>query len=256
MKKVAVYMAMRNYYPLMAAAAKSLIANSTVDEVWFLIEDDKFPGRLPGMIKTINIAETMKRFPENGPNRNTPFTIMGLARACYCSLFPDEDLILQLDVDTVCVDNVDGIWDTDLTGMWAAMVQESQTWYRPYGGDRDPEHRYWNAGVALKNLKQMREEDAERKIVDALNTEPLRYVEQDALNWIGHFRITDLPLRYNESVVTGFTDDPAIIHYAGFNDWMVPGTKAPKAEAFMPYRKTTWKEVMKRHEDLTGRTDV
>ena len=40
MIKAAVYTGTQNLYGGMIAAAKSLIANSDVDEVWFLIEDD------------------------------------------------------------------------------------------------------------------------------------------------------------------------------------------------------------------------
>ena len=257
MKKVAVYTGSRNLYPHMVTAAKSLVANSTVDEVWFFIEDDEFPMRLPKIVKTMNVSPMLSRFREDGPNWKTQFTPVVLMRACYCSLFPDEDVVLQLDVDTVCVDNIDGIWDTDLTGKWAAMVQESQKWYRPYGGDMDPEHKYWNAGVCLQNLKRMREENAEQKMVDYLNHHFVRYVDQDAMNCLGHFAIADMPLRYNEAICNGYTAEPAIVHYAGSKTWMNEDCMdAARLEYLKKYRDMSWKGAMRLHENLTRRTDV
>ena len=56
MRRVAVYMGTRNYYPLMVSAAKSLLANTRMDRVWFLIEDDEFPEELPDVIRCKNIS--------------------------------------------------------------------------------------------------------------------------------------------------------------------------------------------------------
>lgn len=256
MKKVAAYTGTRNLYPHMVTAAKSLIANSTVDEVWFFIEDDEFPYKLPGIIHTKNVANYDK-FEKNGPNWKTVFTPLVLTRACYCSLLPDADVVLQLDVDTVCVDNIDALWDIDLGYNWAAMVRETQKIYRPFGGDMDPEHKYWNAGVCLQNLKRMREENAEQKMVDYLNHHYARYVDQDALNYLGHFAIADLPLRYNEAICNGYTTNPAIIHYAGSKYWMNEDcTDMARLEYLLPYRNMSWKGALKKHENLISRSDL
>ena len=42
MMRAAVYSGSRNLYPHMVTAAKSLVANSSVEKIYFLIEDDKF----------------------------------------------------------------------------------------------------------------------------------------------------------------------------------------------------------------------
>lgn len=256
MKKVAVYTGSRNLYPHMVTAAKSVVANSTVDEVWFLIEDDTFPERLPKIVKTMNVGDC-KPFMTISPNWKTEFTPVVLMRACYCSLFPDEDVVLQLDVDTVCVDNIDGIWDIDIEGKWASMVRERQTWYRPYGGDRDKEHKYWNAGVCLQNLKQMRKDNAERAMVTYLNSTYVKFVDQDALNCFGHFGIVDMPLRYNEAICNGYTTNPAIVHYAGSKTWMNDDcTDMARLEHLRTYRNMSWKEAMRRHENLSRSSNV
>ena len=45
--KAAVYCATRNLYLDLIPAVKSLLANSDVDRVYLLIEDDAFPEELP-----------------------------------------------------------------------------------------------------------------------------------------------------------------------------------------------------------------
>ena len=56
MAKHAVYCATRNLYGDMEAAAKSLVANSDVDRVHFLIEDAAFPSELPGIIECHGVS--------------------------------------------------------------------------------------------------------------------------------------------------------------------------------------------------------
>ena len=144
--KAAVYSGTRNLYKGMVTAAKSLTHNSSVDRIYFLIEDDVFPEKLPSHIETLNVSG-QKFFPKNGGNYRTSFTYMSLLRVCYTKLFPDLDRVLQLDVDTVCVDNVDALWDVDLTGKWYAAVEEHLSTYKPYGP------KYYNIGVAVTRIR-------------------------------------------------------------------------------------------------------
>lgn len=248
-KKAAFYAGTRNLYPHMVTAAKSLYANSTVDEIWFLIEDDEFPEKLPKVVKTMNVSG-QKFFSPNGPNYSNGLTYMVMMHVCACSLFPQYDKILKLDVDTICVSDIDPVWYIDMTGMWYAMAHEDlQKWYRPHD-----DGTFYSAGVILYNLKQMREEGAEERIVTALNTKYYKVCEQEALNMVGHYRIKRLPLRYNESFATGYTDDPAIVHYAGPKDWYSDDcNKVARKEHLKPYRDMTWKEAARRHELLVKR---
>lgn len=41
----------------MVTAMKSLIIHTQVDRIYFIIEDDKFPYRLPSIVTTINIKD-------------------------------------------------------------------------------------------------------------------------------------------------------------------------------------------------------
>lgn len=244
--KAAVYSGTRNLYSGMVTAAKSLICNSSVDKIYFLIEDDEFPEWLPPQIETMNVSG-QRFFPKDGANFKSRFTYMSLLRVCYTKLFPDLDKILQLDVDTVVVDNVDQLWETNIDGAWFAAVDEGFSTYKPYGP------RYYNIGVALFNLDKIRNDGADERLIQFLNTIKVPYIDQDAWNRFGIGKDVALPIRYNESFVTGYTDSPAIVHFAGFKDWN-SNPKVCRREYLKRYQEMTWEEVLR--EDIDSSPDI
>lgn len=239
--KHVVYAGTPNLYEQMVWAAKSLVANTKVDRIWFLIEDDEFPYDLPDIITCINVKQMEEeKFPPFGVNSNTHFTKMALIRVCYDEIFPDVDTVLQLDVDTIVLDDISPIWETDLTGKWFAACHEAYSGYDPYGSGH-----YYNVGVCLFNLAQMRQDGAQEQLVNWINTTRANCVEQDALNRLGaeRGRAVDLPMRYNENRAVGYTDDPAIQHYLGYMDWLT-NPNLPRREYLKLYRDKTWDEVL------------
>ena len=240
--KEAVYSGTRNLYPHMATAAKSLVANSPVDRVYFLIEDGRFPLETPDIIETVDVSK-QKFFPSTCANITTGYTYMSLMRVTYSILFPGLDRILQLDVDTVVVDDIGGLWEQDLGKAWFAACPEKNGKYKPYGP------RYYNIGVAMFNLDQIRQDRADTKAISLLNSTQMPYIDQDAWNMIGNQRVIDLPERYNECYMVGFTDSPAICHYAGHgNDWTNPkDTRTPRLEYLKAYREMSWDEALELH---------
>ena len=239
--KHAVYAGTRNLYEQMVWAAKSLVANSSVDVVHFLVEDDGFPHELPPFFEVRNVGEFAERtFPDGGPNAGSHFTKMAMVRCCYPELLPYVDEVLQLDVDTVCLGNVDALWEMDMDGLWFRAAEESLSGYNPYRADA-----YYNVGVCMFNLAQMREDNAQERLVSFINTVRANCVEQDALNYYGTMfqRIGDLPVRYNENRATGYTDDPAIQHYVGYADWTT-NPNLPRREYLKLYRDRSWDEIL------------
>lgn len=234
--KHAVYSGTRNLYADMATAAKSLIDNSTVTDVWLLIEDDEFPYELPDIVRwhTKNMGG-QTWFPPDGPNMDSVFTYMAMIRAAYADIFPDLDRIVSFDCDTVCVDDVDFLWEVDLEGnLWAANHEYLGT-YKPYGP------KYWNVGVCVYDLAAIRAEGMTRRLVDMINSQRLWCVEQDAIT--STQRVLTLPERYNESAVTSYTDDPAVVHFASFGtDWHT-NNRAPRREYWRRYEEMSWDEV-------------
>lgn len=229
--KAAVYTGTRNLYEHMAVAMKSLLAHSTVEKVYLLIEDDVFPYTLPPEAEAINVSGMCRAlFPAGGPNSDTPFRPICMMRAACARVLPEElETVLQLDVDTVVAGDADGIWETDLTGKYFAAVPEYRGSYKPYGP------KYYNAGVMLLNLKKIREDGMDGTLIDFLNRERVPYIDQDAWNRFGAEAAADLPVRYNECFVTGETNRPVIVHYAGVRDWTTSETM-PRREYLLRAR--------------------
>lgn len=239
--KHAVYAGTRNLYGDMEVAGKSLVANSSVDKIHFIIEDDAFPTALPSIIQCHNVSDWKGRFA--GPNNDTVFTYMAMARACYCELFPRLKRVVQFDCDAFCVSDVDWLWECELDGKWFAAAKERQDYHKPYGPD------YYNIGVAAFNLSQMREDGAQDKLVNLMCSKKLWCVEQDALNELAipAGRVAELPVRFNESAVTEYTDNPAVIHFASFGTTWKNNPKAPRKEHYAKYLEMTWKEALELH---------
>lgn len=244
--KVAVYSGTKNLYQAMITASKSLLFNSSVDKIYFLIEDDEFPERLPPQIETLNVSK-QQFFPRHSVNYKTPFSYMALLRVCYTKFFPDLDKILQLDVDTVVVDNIDELWEIDLTNKWFSAVHEDFSTYKPFG------QKYYNIGVAMFNLDEIRNKEVDEKLINYLNTVQVPYIDQDAWNRFGIGKDVAMPTRFNESFVTGYTMNPAIVHFAGFKDWY-NNPRVPRREYIKKYEEMSWENVL--DENLNRSTNL
>lgn len=246
-EKVAVYSGTRNLYDHMETASKSLVANSQIDRVVLLIEDDKFPHELPGFFETMNVAK-QGYFTSDGANWNTPYTYMSLMRATYSKLFPDLSKILQLDVDTIVVDDLGVLWDIDLSGYYFAAVEEKLGTWGPKNFGMD---KYYNIGVAMFNLDEIRKDGADDEIIRYLNKKHFKYIDQDAWNYVGDAKCLSLSARYNETFCTGYTENPAVVHYASGNirNWW-EDIHIPRLEYIKKYREMTWDDVIWNRKSL------
>ena len=242
MDKFAVYSGSRNLYPDMETAAKSLIANSSVDKVYFLIEDKEYPIEVPDIIESMDISGQRFFMKDSCKNWNTTYTFMSLMRVCYTKLFPDISKILQLDVDTCVVDDIDDLWEVDLTNKYLAVNVEHEGKWKPYGPI------YPNVGVAMFNLDYMRKTRMDDELIFFLNNTKVPYIDQDAVARFCMDKFVDLPRRYNECYMVGFTEDPAIVHWAGVKNWQ-KGPKAPRREYLKKYRDMDWEQVMEIHAE-------
>ena len=242
-----VYAGSRNLYEHMVPAVKSLLAHTAVDRVWLLIEDDEFPYSMPGCVQTVNVGH-QTIFRGNSPNIRTWFTYVCLLRAAYSKVLPESvETVLQLDIDTVVNDDLSPLWAIDLSDSYFAAVPEHLGGHRPYGP------KYYNAGVMLINLHKVREDGVEDVMIDLLNREKLPYIDQDAWNKVGAATAIDLPVRYNECFVTGYTDHPAIVHYAGVKDWAT-SRSLERAEYLSAALQLSWREVLLAQERLLNPT--
>ena len=223
-----VYALTHGYYHKAVPSMKSVIEHDPKAKIYLLAEDDEVDG-LPCKVTVINVKD-QQYFKPTDVNYNNPFTYINLLKVCYPELLRC-DKVLHLDADAIVTDSLDELWKTDLTGKWFAAVPEYRGHYNPFGG------LYFNAGVLLLNLKQMRKDNATPELVRYLNAFWQPYADQDAWNKaaIRYNIAVPLPVRYNEGIPTGQTERPAIVHYCGMKRWW-EDTGIPRHEYLDKYR--------------------
>lgn len=209
-----VYAMTRNIYAWILPSLRSLAEHNPDAQVYILCEDNALPFDLPVKAEIINVTD-QTFFPPIGEHRAEAFGgFINHLKVCYSSFLP-VDKVIHLDVDTIICDSLEALWNVDVSGKWFAAVPEIQKWYRPFG------RYYFNMGVALINLKQMREDGAESLMTEYLLTTDQPFADQNAWNRFGSEldKAALLDVRYNESMVTGNTNNPAIVHFCAVPDW-------------------------------------
>lgn len=239
-ERVVVYTGTRNTYETILSSFKSLMAHSWVDKAYFLIEDDEFPFEIPDIVTVVNVSN-QSFFPEDGPNYHCTWSYMCLMRAAFPQLFPQHKKILSLDIDTIIVDDIEELWNADLSEYYIAGVHEK---------DKKQED-YINFGVVMMNLDLLREDERSEEMITMINNTKLNCPEQDAFNAVCEGNILLLPSKYNFTPFSHLVVTPekeAIIHYAGIHYW----------KGFSPaqkYLKMSWDEIYEMQRGVDGDED-
>lgn len=232
MEKIAVYTGSRNIYEDMLISAKALIAHSDVDKIYFFTEDDIFPFEIPKELIEIRNVSNQTYFDPRGLNMKTRFTYFAMMRAALSKEFPEYDRILSLDCDTIPIRDVSHIWEYPIDDYYYAASIEP---HRCVAG-----LMYTNVGVALMNLKKQRETGKVDEYINVLNRQRFIYVDQDVMNYLSQGYIYEMDSEYNANEYTLPTNNPRIIHFAGFKRdiWRMH----PKAKH---YEKASWDDIMR-----------
>ena len=210
--KAAAYCATRNLYEDTLPSLKSLLINTDVERVYLVIEDDEIGIELPECVECINVWAQPFYFDPDGPNFNKRWTYMALMRAALPFMFPDLDRILSLDPDVIIDKGIGSyFWDLPVEDYYLAGAIE------PFKTIQ--EIPYVNMGVAVFNLKLLRESGKCARIIKNLNRIDYRFPDQDAINAECYRRILPFPSDYNASIATEEANDPKVIHYAAIQEW-------------------------------------
>lgn len=234
--KTAAYMATRNVYSDMVPALKSLLLNTDVEKVYFLIEDDTFPEWLPPCVEIINVSgQTF--FKPDGPNFNSPWTWMAMMKAALPKVLK-EDIVLALDYDAFFIKPIGSeLWDVDLSDYYLAGVPEPKK-----QGFKQP---YVNFGVILLNLAKFRADGVDDIVIHELNTVYTFANEQDVINRLCRQKIKTLPSRYNYNNYSAPCDDPAVLHFAGIGEGFSWSRQRWQDHPIVEhFRKMEWKDIL------------
>jgi lipopolysaccharide biosynthesis glycosyltransferase len=173
------------------------------------LHGSKFPRRsvrrIERMLGELNVLTTFHEVaPEavDGLPVVEMFTAAMWYRIFLPELLPGVDRILYLDVDTLAVDRLDPLWEIDLSGSWLGAVtnvfQENHL-HRPASiGLAGPEV-YFNSGVLLMNLDEMRRDACTAELVRVARAggPELEWPDQDVLNLVLGSRRLALHPRWN-----------------------------------------------------------
>ncbi len=119
-------------------------------------------------------------------------------------LSEDITKVLYMDCDTVVLEDLCELWNTDITDNPIAAVRDANS------DDIIERNRikifddsYLNSGVLLMNLQMWRNEDGFKQLATFIlnNSEKCVWPDQDALNVVFHNRIKWLSFRYNFQVI-------------------------------------------------------
>lgn len=204
--RTAVYNGTRNVYGSIRIALNSLLVNGGADRIYVLAEDDSLPYPVPDHVRVINVIN-QNWILRSSPSYFCHWSYMVLMRACLSKILPNEDNVLSLDIDTIVDGDISELWDTDLSGYYLAAAKEAD---KSSAGDP-----YYQMGVVLFNLRQIREDGIDDKLIEALNTKHYGFAEQDAVNEICKGKIKEMSSRFNANRFTGYPEDIRIYHFAG-----------------------------------------
>lgn len=148
----------------------------------------------------------------------------------------DIDKVLYLDGDLLIRDSIESLYSIDLEDNYLAAVKDMLVC-------DDKQHLldigvtdYYNSGVMLLNLRQMREDSLTKKLLDAKRNDTINmFMDQDAFNTVTFNRTKYLDVKYNyiaemdsihsEEEIRAFYNvkdqiNPVIIHLAGlYKPW-------------------------------------
>jgi len=195
------------------------------------------------------------------------------ARALLPDVLPDAGRALYLDADTIVVDSLGDLWQTELgDAPFAAVANPIYSFMddRPRRalGINDP-LRYINSGVLLMNLETLRQEKFGRRLFEYARGHPHNdYPDQDALSvvygerhlalhprWNAQTTLWDLStdeLPFTPAEIREARTRPAIVHFVGpFKPWHYLCTHPYRDRYFEHLAATPWEPP-----PIEGRTVV
>lgn len=113
------------------------------------------------------------------------------------NLLAEEDKVLYLDGDILVNTDMYELFSTELNEAYVAAVKDSSSMYTERALPVEcPE--YFNSGVMLLNLKQMRKENVTDRLIETKsNLKDISLMDQNTFNIVMVNRIVPMPIRYN-----------------------------------------------------------
>jgi FkbM family methyltransferase len=152
------------------------------------------------------------------------------------SALPNFDKILYLDSDTIILEDISDLFNTNIDRYYSGMVINATVEVETRENEFRlglPHGYYFNSGVMLVNSKKWREENIEQKLFEWTkeNEEKIHWVDQDVINVVLNGFIKELREQYNvqvhfynnEEAFAKLEEKMHIVHYSGpVKPWNIP----------------------------------
>lgn len=194
-----------NYFVPAATMLKSLLDASAGEFRVFCLVTEEIPLRMQEKLMRLGSGRmTFEYIPLQGRLEgiytDPRYTEAASFRLLLPELLPELDRVLYLDCDIIVRQDMGRLWEeTDLRdnyigAVYEAAIERQAERFHALGCDPG---RYFNSGVLLMNLRQMREEHVTERLLEACRVPYLEFPDQDALNQVCRGRVLPLSPLYN-----------------------------------------------------------
>jgi lipopolysaccharide biosynthesis glycosyltransferase len=224
-----------HYAAMLGVLLKSIELNHASPEkiIFYIIEDQISFRNKQNISESIDNSKIeivwikMKNAIPDGlklPNDNSSYPTSIYMRFFIPSLLPlDIEKVIYLDADTMALQDISNLWNTDLKDYpLAAVVDERvKSFDNEWGGIKNykdfnfpPSTKYFNTGLLLLNLKVWRDKDIRSQLIDVIekNKKFAQYPDQYALNVVLANQWIELDPRWN-CFSTNTMKDAFLIHF-------------------------------------------
>ena len=183
-------------------------------------------------------------------------TLSYFTKATYYRLFiPEivkEDRALYLDVDIVVTQQIDDLYNAEISNTFLAAVDDMDV-HNYNELEMESSAKYFNSGVMLINLEYWRAYNIKGKVIEFVGRKPevIRWADQDGLNSVINGNWLELHPQYNlhtrllyieydpVSPIKEAINNPVIIHYTGPSKPWHFRNKHPYKHLYWKYLKMT-----------------
>ncbi|MEI3435279.1 MAG: glycosyltransferase family 8 protein [Clostridia bacterium] len=257
-KEIPVFFAVDNgYIPFLSVALKSLIDNTSKENIYAIkilytnvTEENKIKIKKYETenisIEFVDLNKQLEEIKEKLYTRNY-FSNTTYYRLFIPELYPEYDKAVYIDSDTVCLSDIAELYNTDMGDNLIAGIPDGviqaidifKDYVERVVGVADY-NNYFNAGVIVMNLKELRDYKFEEKFIYMLEKIKFEVAQdQDYLNRLCKGRVKILDYSWNRMPVMGKTEGKInLIHYnLGAKPWYFDNVVYQ--EYFWEYAKKT-----------------
>lgn len=257
-KEIPVFFAVDNgYIPFLSVALRSLIDNTSKENTYAIkilytnvTEENKIKIKKYETenisIEFVDLNKQLEKIKEKLYTRNY-FSNTTYYRLFIPELYPEYDKAVYIDSDTVCLSDIAELYNTDMGDNLIAGIPDGviqaidifKDYVERVVGVADY-NNYFNAGVIVMNLKELRDYKFEEKFIYMLEKIKFEVAQdQDYLNRLCKGRVKILDYSWNRMPVMGKTEEKInLIHYnLGAKPWYFDNVVYQ--EYFWEYAKKT-----------------